>query len=87
MSWLQSIRRAWRDFIGGVRGFDVTTCPWCKSEVHMMDSSDEHEKGVFTAHVSPECDDWRKMRLSGDVNQYMRDALARGEIQPFKETP
>ncbi len=80
MSWLQSIRRAWRDFIGGLRGYDVSVCPWCKGEVHMMDNRDENVQDVSAGHVSPECDDWRKMRLSGDVSQYVRDALARGEI-------
>jgi len=85
MSWLQSIRAAWRDFIGGLRGYDVAQCPWCKGQVHVMDDKTGRAVDVFMAHVSPECEWWKAMRLSGGANDYMREALARGEIQPFKE--
>ena len=55
-SWLQSIRAAWRDFIGGLRGFDVAQCPWCKGQVHVMDDKTGRAVDVFMAHVSPECE-------------------------------
>ncbi len=74
------IRRAWRDFWSGVRGYDVRPCPWCKRDLLLRDDTKMH---VLTVHMEPMCPDWTKMYQSGDPSTYLRAALARGEIQPY----